>query len=179
MSSALLRSSNGCSVWSGTRSRPVNRGTFVRVPDTADVIDLYRVRKHVECAVLRPLRTAPADLSTLRSAVQLGEQALAEQDWQALGTANIQFHEALVALADSERITELMRAVLAELRLVFHVMDNPRWFHQPYLARNQDILAALAKGDGERAADLLHDYLDDAEHQLVKAYAPQHTNHLR
>jgi DNA-binding GntR family transcriptional regulator len=69
-----------------------------------------------------------------------------------LGTANIAFHQALVAIAGSPRFDELMRGLLAELRLVFHVMDDPRWFHKPYLARNQEILDVLTVGDGPRAA---------------------------
>jgi DNA-binding GntR family transcriptional regulator len=63
-----------------------------------------------------------------------------------------------------------MRGVLAELRLVFHVMANPRWFHEPYLSRNRDILAALERGNGVEAEHLLAKYLDDAERQLVEAY---------
>jgi DNA-binding GntR family transcriptional regulator len=148
----------------------LNRGVFVRVPDVADVKDLYRVRKYVECSALRTLREPPAGLPAVAAAVRQGRAALAEQDWQALGTADIQFHEAIAGLTGSGRIAELMRGVLAELRLVFHIMDNPRWFHEPYLTRNEEILAALTAGNGELAAQLLHQYLDDAEQQLLSAY---------
>ncbi|MBV9313378.1 MAG: GntR family transcriptional regulator [Pseudonocardia sp.] len=149
----------------------LNRGVFVRVPDVADLRDLYRVRKHVECSVLREATVSPADLTRLTAAVEQGKQALRGQDWRGLGTANIQFHEALVALAGSERLAELMRAVLAELRLVFAVMANAERFHRPYLEHNEEILVALQSGDGDRAAELLRSYLDDAERQLVEAYS--------
>jgi DNA-binding GntR family transcriptional regulator len=155
----------------------MNRGVFVRVLDVEDVKDLYRVRKHVECSVVRAVEAPPADLTGIQDAVEQGQRALDQQDWQALGTANIAFHEALVSLAGSPRLDELMRGVLAELRLVFHVMANPRWFHEPYLARNREILTTLADGNGALAEQLLYTYLDDAERQLVDAYtqAPART----
>ena len=155
----------------------LNRGMFVRVIDVDDVIDLYRVRKLVECAVVRGIRRPPL-LARITYAVEQGQLALDDQDWRGLGTANILFHEALVALAGSTRIDELMRAVLAELRLVFHVMENPRWFHEPYLSRNREIAAALEQGNGAHAEELLHKYLDDAERQLVEAYEQTRAQHL-
>lgn len=149
----------------------LNRGTFVRVLDVEDVVDLYRVRTHVECSVVRTVSLPPVSLPRIAETVAEGRAALENQDWRALGTANIAFHQELVAIAGSPRLDELMRGLLAELRLVFHVMDDPRWFHEPYLARNQEILDVLARGDGSAAAELLRAYLADAERQLVTAYA--------
>lgn len=83
------------------------------------------------------------------------------------------FHQALTALAGSPRVDELMRGILAELRLVFHVMDDPRRFHEPYLARNREVLGHIAAGDGPGAERLLAAYLDQAREQLVEAYVQQ------
>lgn len=156
----------------------LSRGVFVRVPDVADVVDVYRVRKHLECSVVRTVVAPPATLDRIAVAVDQGQQALQEQDWQALGTANIRFHREIVAVAGSARIDELMRGVLAELRLVFHVMKNPRWFYEPYLARNREILGTLEDGYGAYAEQLLARYLDDAEQQLVEAYAVRRAQHV-
>jgi DNA-binding GntR family transcriptional regulator len=149
----------------------LNRGMFVRELQVEDVVDLYRVRVHVECAVVRGVTSPPPMLDRVAAAVDRGQRALEEEDWQALGTADIRFHQELVAIAGSPRLDELMRGVLAELRLVFHVMDRPRWFHEPYLKRNREILDVLATGEGVAAERLLADYLRDAEQQLVEAYA--------
>jgi len=156
----------------------LNRGVFVRVPDVADVKDLFRVRRYVECSALRAVpqgSEGPAGLAAIAAAVRQGQLVLAAQDLQALGTADIEFHEAISDLTGSARIAELMRGALAELRLVFYVMDNPRWFHEPYLVRNEEILDALASGHGEYAAELLCKYLEDAEQQLLAAYGSAHT----
>jgi DNA-binding GntR family transcriptional regulator len=147
----------------------LNRGVFVRKLSVADVTDVYRVRKLVECTAVRSLRGRPR-VDDMVAAVEAGDAAMKEQDWRALGTANMLFHQAVAALSDSPRIDELMRNTLAELRLVFHTMADPRRFHEPYLERNKEILAAIEAGDGARAERLLLKYLEDSEHQIVEAY---------
>ncbi|MGH9068098.1 MAG: GntR family transcriptional regulator, partial [Acidimicrobiales bacterium] len=69
------------------------------------------------------------------------------------------------------RVDEMMRRVLAELRLVFHVMGDPERFHAPYLDRNHEIAGLLERGEGAAAEQALLTYLDDAEAQLLNAYA--------
>jgi DNA-binding GntR family transcriptional regulator len=131
-----------------------NRGVFVRRLTRDDVIDLYRVRSLVECAAVR-------------RAVADGEQAAATGRWPEVGTANMRFHQAIVALSGSPRLDEFMRQVTAELRLAFHVMENPRAFHEPYLSRNRDLAALIEAGDGVAAERQLATYLADAERELL------------
>jgi len=147
----------------------LNRGVFVRKLTAADVIDIYRVRQLVECGAIRRLTAVPS-LDRVELAIEEGKAAADAEDWRALGTANIRFHQAVVALADSPRLDELMRGVLAELRLVFHVMDDPRQFHEPYLVRNGEIAHCLETGCFLAAEQKMAEYLGDAEHQLLKAY---------
>ncbi|CAL9434940.1 GntR family transcriptional regulator [Streptomyces albus] len=148
----------------------LNRGTFVRVLTAADIVDIYRVRRLVECAALRGLGEPPYAVAEVRAAVTAGERAAAEGRWHTCSTANIRFHQALAALAGSARTDEMMRGVLAELRLAFHIMKDPRRFHDPYLSRNQAITDALEAGDAARAERLLAAYLDDSLRQLLAAY---------
>ncbi len=87
-----------------------------------------------------------------------------------MGTANIHFHRELVALAGSERTDELMRSVFTELRLAFHVVDDPRRLHEPYIARNAEILAALETSERETAERLLAVYLENSLKRVVEVY---------
>ncbi|MER6464037.1 GntR family transcriptional regulator [Streptomyces sp. NPDC001288] len=148
----------------------LNRGVFVRVLTVEDVEDIYRTRSLVECAVVRGLGEPPYPLDRLAGAVTEGRRAAAGDDWKAVGTANIHFHRELVALAGSERTDELMRSVFAELRLAFHVVDDPHALHEPYLSRNQEILDALEEGDRRRAERLLETYLTDSLERVVEVY---------
>jgi DNA-binding GntR family transcriptional regulator len=148
----------------------LNRGVFVRVLTVEDVEDIYRARALVECAVVRGLGEPPFGLDALAGAVEEGRRAAREGDWKAVGTANIHFHRELVALAGSERTDELMRSVFAELRLAFHVVDDPQRLHEPYMARNLQILRALEAGDRQAAERLLAVYLADSLERVVEVY---------
>ncbi|MGA5066999.1 GntR family transcriptional regulator [Streptomyces exfoliatus] len=148
----------------------LNRGVFVRVLDAEDVADIHRTRRLVECAVVRGLGRPPYALDALAAAVAEGDTAARAEDWKGVSTANIHFHRELVALAGSARTDELMRGVLAELRLAFHVVDDPRTLHEPYLARNREILDALRAGERTTAERLLARYLDDSLTGLSAAY---------
>ncbi|WP_377273467.1 GntR family transcriptional regulator [Peterkaempfera sp. SMS 1(5)a] len=162
----------------------LNRGVRVRVLTVEDLADIYRVRRLIECGALRGLadptvtsaagrpQGAPGPaLGPVESAVVAGEQAAAAGLWPECATANIHFHQAIAGLAGSSRTDELMRGVLAELRLAFHMMNDARRFHEPYLTRNREILAALAGGDPLGAERLLATYLQDSRRQLIEAYA--------
>ncbi|MFK0019614.1 GntR family transcriptional regulator [Streptomyces sp. NPDC090798] len=149
----------------------LNRGVFVRVLTIEDVEDIYRTRTLVECAVVRGLGKPPYAVDDLALAVAEGQRAAREGDWKGVSTANIHFHRELVALAGSDRTDELMRSVFAELRLAFHVVADPRRLHEPYLARNHEILETLRAGDRDGAEQLLALYLDDSLTGVVEAYA--------
>jgi DNA-binding GntR family transcriptional regulator len=149
----------------------LNRGVFVRVLAVEDLVDIYQVRLLVECAALRALGDPPYRLDDVEAAVATGERAAAVDEWAACSTANIRFHQALAALAGSPRVDELMRNVLAELRLAFHVMADPRRFHEPYLTRNRQLADRLAAGDAAGAERMLGFYLEDSRRQLAEAYA--------
>ncbi|GAA4411048.1 GntR family transcriptional regulator [Actinokineospora soli] len=146
----------------------LNRGVFVRSLTSADVVDLYRVRRVIECAAVG--QASPEGVELMAAAVQAGRQAHDERRWADVGTANIRFHQAVVAQAGSERLDELMRQIAAELRLGFLEMTNPREFHRTYLDRNGEIVAALIERDITEAERLLRAYLDDAEQEMLVAF---------
>lgn len=148
----------------------LNRGVFVRVLTIEDVEDIYRTRRLVECAVVRGLGDPPFALDGLAAAVADGTKAARERKWKGVSTANIHFHRELVALAGSARTDEVMRSVFAELRLAFHVVDDPRGLHEPYLVRNRELLQTLQAGEAAQAERLLAVYLDDSRLGLVEAY---------
>ncbi|MEU6146496.1 GntR family transcriptional regulator [Streptomyces sp. NPDC047081] len=148
----------------------LNRGVFVRVLTVEDVEDIYRTRSLVECAVVRGLGAPPYGLEALAAAVAEGLRAAGEGDWKSVGTANIHFHRELVSLAGSARTDELMRSVFAELRLAFHIVDDPKALHEPYLARNRQILGALEAGERAEAEKLLAVYLSDSLERVVDVY---------
>ncbi|TSD40564.1 GntR family transcriptional regulator [Rhodococcus sp. KBS0724] len=148
----------------------LNRGVFVRMPTLEDIADLYQCRRVIECAAVRTLRRSERDITPIVEALQSAVAMRDAQNWAGVGTADVHFHRAVVALARSRRVTELMEGAWAELRLVFLAMGDPQSFHQPYLERNRQIAEALIVNNDDRAERLLLSYLDDAEHEISTMY---------
>ena len=148
----------------------LHRGVFVRQLTEDDLVDLYRLRRIVECNVVRSLaHPEPEELRRLEAAVEAGETAAARGDWAAVGTANMQFHRDLVALAHSPRTDEVTARLLAELRLAFHSAASAEVLHRAYVARNRALLELVVAGDLEQAAKQLEEYLADSLAELLDA----------
>lgn len=156
----------------GLLEHQLNRGVFVRLLSTSDIRDLYAIRRILECGALRNLSTVPPEAAAQAgAAIEAAEAAAAREDWGAVGTANMRFHQAIADLSGSRRVAEAVRGLLAELRLVFLVVADPRQLHEPYLAGNRALYELLASGDAPAAEAALQRYFDDAEAQLLAAYA--------
>ncbi|TWP32810.1 GntR family transcriptional regulator [Leekyejoonella antrihumi] len=148
-----------------------NRGVFVRTLTPDDVRDVYQYRRVIECAAVHQSAHAPAGaLDAVRAAVEEGEAAALVDDWSTVGTANMHFHQGIVGLAGSQRLDEAARQVLAELRLVFHVMADFQRFHESYLTQNRAMYQLLRTGRIADAETELARYLDVAERQLLDAF---------
>ncbi|MQA96631.1 MAG: FCD domain-containing protein [Streptosporangiales bacterium] len=149
----------------------LNRGMFVREPTPDDVRDLYRARRLIECGALREADSVPVRvLRALRAAVESGQRAAAEGRWRDVANASIALHQAIAGLAGSERTDDTMRGLLAEFRLAYAVMTDPRAFHEPYLRRHPSIVEPITAGDLATAEARLRDYLRDAERQVLAAF---------
>lgn len=148
-----------------------NRGVFVATPSMGAILDIYRVRRMIEIPALA--RAWPKHDAVLRmhAAVDRAEAARAGLDWLGVGSANMEFHAAIVALADSPRLTDFFARVIAELRLAFGLLASPEELHSPYLHRNREILRVLQGGEPEKAAQMLDEYLTLSERNLMSVFA--------
>lgn len=153
--------------------REPNRGVFVVTPTAADIHDLYATRLLIEPSALEHgtgFSGRTTDL--LRQIVDAARAASGQGDTAGVAQGNQDFHRAVTRLAESRRVDHLMAGVLAEMRLVFHLMDSEEGFHEPYLERNEEIVRLLELGDRAGAAAHLRDYLVDAEQQVLRHTLP-------
>jgi DNA-binding GntR family transcriptional regulator len=153
----------------------LHRGVFVPELDERDVVDLYRLRRVLEVDVVHGLidrdPELPASrLEPLRADVEAAALAAEADDWPTVGTANMRFHQHLIDLADSARMDAMTGRLLAELRLLFHVIATPRELHEPYIARNRELLELLEARKYDDAAADLHQYLLDSEQGILDAF---------
>lgn len=147
-----------------------NRGACVAIPNINTIIDIYRVRRLIECqAVSEALPRHPA-LTQMRAAVEEALTHREQDDWQSIAGANIRFHQAVVELADSPRLNRLYVQLATELRLAFGLIDDPEYLHAPFLERNLKIVELLEAGNTQEAAAHLKEYLFLAERILLAGY---------
>lgn len=156
-------------VASGLLVRTAHRSARVVGIDSATVRDVYRTRTRLESAALRDLavtRTVPL------AAVEANAELIAMPPGPDPATVapDLRFHTALIEALDSERTARMYRSVLDEVRLCMAQVQGRRLLDAAAIAaQHSDILAAVASGDGERAAALLDAHLSSAEERLVEA----------
>ncbi|WP_448953715.1 GntR family transcriptional regulator [Labrys neptuniae] len=148
-----------------------NRGVFVAVPSIASIIDIYRVRRLIECQALAQAYPRHPAKKRMREALETALRLRETGDWPGVGTANMAFHMAVVELADSERLNQLFAQVLAELRLAFGMLQDAEFLHAPFVDRNLTILETTEAGAFDKAAALLGDYLIHSERLVLAVYA--------
>ncbi|MBZ7924351.1 GntR family transcriptional regulator [Ensifer adhaerens] len=148
-----------------------NRGVFVATPSMASIIDIYRVRRVIECqAVSRAYPNHPA-VGRMRSAVERAKVARTAGDWRVVGSENMKFHAAIVELADSERLNAFYAQISAELRLSFGLLADPELLHAPYVDLNVAILEKLEAGMLAEASTALEAYLMQSERTVLAAFS--------
>ncbi|PRB10929.1 MULTISPECIES: GntR family transcriptional regulator [unclassified Microbacterium] len=156
-------------VASGLLARTAHRSARVVGIDPETVRDVYRTRARLESAALRELalsRTVPA------SAVAANEEIAAMPPGPDAATVDpdLRFHTALIDALESERTGRMYRSVIDEVRLCMAQVQGRQLLDASAIAeQHAGILDAVAEGDGERAAELLHAHLSAAEQRLVEA----------
>lgn len=147
-----------------------HRGVFVPELGMNDLLDLYRLRLLIEPHVVRGLTDRDRHrLMPLLDAVTSAENAAIDDDWPAVITSNMRFHRSLVALGNSRRLDALIQRVLAEMRLIFAVVREPRPLYEPYVANNRKLYEGLSGGRFTAMADYLETYLTESEQALQRA----------
>lgn len=146
-----------------------NRGVSVAVPSMAAVIDIYRVRRMIEVQALRTAFPQHPAVARMASAVETAEECVSRQDWLGVGNANMEFHAAIVDLADSPRLNGFFTKLATELRLAFGLLAEPEMMHAPYVPMNRDLVAMVKRGEAEDAARRLEQYLLQSERAVLAA----------
>jgi len=152
-------------------SHEPHKGVIVRELTVDDVHDIYQLRRMFELSAfdLAVETQQKLDIEEIGKTVAQGESLARDDLWLEVGTANLRFHEVIVGIHRSARITEVFRRLMTELRLGFLAVTDPAAFHGAFLIRNREIHGHMAEGRlGEARAELAA-YLDDAEVLIIKA----------
>lgn len=148
------------------------RGVHIRRLGAADIRALYRTRQLIEPLGLQAVLADPEAQRELRARVDEATAAAERDNWQEVGTADIEFHRILIKACNSPHLSAMFEQLLAELRLAFLQLSDSRQLHRPYLDRNRALLERIEAGDTDLAADLA-DYLDAAERDVLRDLDPE------
>src|ERR671910_3196672 len=132
----------------------LHRGAFVRVMSLADRLDVYVAREAIEGGVARLAVEAspPPDLSGLRGALENLRRRAKGHDrvTDELIEADIRFHEELVRLGGSPRLTRAHETLIAETRMLLR--HHPAYPWSDYVTDHERLFDAIERRDA-RAPD--------------------------
>jgi DNA-binding GntR family transcriptional regulator len=154
----------------GTLERIPNRGVFVRVPSVSSILDVFRVRRVIEVGAVREALPKHPAIADARAAIERAKQAQEIPEWTIVGTANMEFHSALVSLADSPRLNIFFQNVLAELRIAFVSLHSAEHLHAPFVEQNEELTVLLEQGRMTEAAAELETYLARSERLVLASF---------
>jgi DNA-binding GntR family transcriptional regulator len=148
-----------------------NRGVFVRTVTSADIADIFKVRRVLEFAALRSLSVADKVLlDRMDAAIAASELAASEHRWADVGPHNNDFHVTLVASLGSRRFTELLDVALAEIRLAFWQTRQPlQPLYEPYVALNRALFVHMKRNELTKAEAAFEHYFKKSERELTVA----------
>lgn len=154
-------------VGEGLLDRDAHKSARVRALGARDVRDIYRTRAMLEASVLRRLAAARTVCPEAHAANQ---EISALRDASALEVVDpdMRFHLALIDALDSERTSRMYRGLVGEVRMCMAQVQGRSLLPTSLIhAEHARLLELVTAGDGEGAAELLHEHLARARERLV------------
>lgn len=148
----------------------LNSGASVRRLGADDVHDIYEVRRMLEGAAIDRAPSAPEHVfDELRAIVAETERQEQAENWIAVGTSGVRFHQGIIRLAQSPLIEDFFANIVAQLRLALALMPDEAEFQRLWTPRDREILDLLLAGRRDQARRELMAYLDEAESCFVES----------
>lgn len=149
-----------------------NKGVTVRTLERSDVKDIYTIRRTLELQALQSSRHIKKEiLFQMEDALNHVEAAIASDDWTTVATNSLRFHQHVVSILGSHRFNTFFASIIAQLRLLFASAPDEKYFQQPWVERDRDILTCLISNDRQTAAERLSLYLDDSEQKILNLFS--------
>jgi len=147
-----------------------HRGMFVATLGAAEIVDIYTVRRVVEGPAARAAhRASAAGLQAVEDAFERLAELEGGEDGKVIG-ADLRFHQSIVALLDSPRLTAFYDSVVAALRpcLTLLAIERPAVVHPESVAQHRRIADAIVARQGRAAERLLIAHIEANEAMLLE-----------
>lgn len=139
------------------------RGALVVPISASEADDVHEARDLIECHCARRAAAAGSDLTEeLEAAISDQERALSSAG-AGFARADRRFHRAIVAAAGNALLTRSYDALAdRHQRIAATTVARDPSRIERFIAEHREITAALAAGEGEKAAELLRGHLSGA-----------------
>jgi DNA-binding GntR family transcriptional regulator len=144
-----------------------NRGVFVIEMTPENVRDMYVARAAVERAAAEQVLRRDADGAADQLLARVDLMTRAGEDQAAVGEADIGFHETLVRLAASPRLSRIHRTLLTETRMCMDALEETYAKSAERIAEHREIAEAFHDADPLVVDRLLVAHMDDAVERLA------------
>ena len=147
-----------------------NRGLFVIDMTPDDVRDMYIAREAIERAAARKILDgdhAAAGKELLRIVDQMAEAETPAE----VSELDIAFHERLLQLARSPRLSRMHQTFITETRMCIHALDESYAKSEVRDKEHRALANAIRKGNRELTDRLLSAHMDDAVNRLTDEHA--------
>lgn len=149
-----------------------HRGAHVREANLADLYALFELRAALECAAARfaAARRTPADVARMQR-VSIESRRGFDEGRRFPYRLDLAFHGALLDAAGSPRIADQVRLVQQQVILLRSVQDvDPAHTHAS-MDEHDELIAAVADGNEDRAARVMARHLDRVRDHMLDALA--------
>nr|WP_238351417.1 GntR family transcriptional regulator [Kribbella shirazensis] len=144
-----------------------NRGLFVIDMTPDDIRDMYLAREAIERAAAHKILCGDHEAAGTALLAIAHKMLDADGDPAAIGELDIQFHELLVQLADSPRLSRMHQTSIVETRMCIHALEDTYAATDVRALEHERLANAILAGDAERTDRLLIEHMDDAIERLV------------
>ena len=147
-----------------------NRGLFVRDMTPGDVRDMYFAREAIERAAARKILDGD-HMAAGDELLQIVDQMAAAGTPAEVSELDIAFHERLLRLARSPRLSRMHQTFITETRMCIHALDESYAKSEVRDTEHRSLANAIRSGDRELTDRLLTAHMDDAIRRLTDATA--------
>lgn len=164
-------------VGEGLLTHHFHRGMVVTELSEEQIDDLYKVRMVIESAGVRAAAGRPrADFALLGAGVEALAAAHEQGDPVGIVEADMHFHELLVALIGSRRLSGFHSAALGQLRLALCQFDRTYGDGASQIADHRRLLRDLGSARTEVALERIERHLELSREQLLSQLAENGAN---